>query len=202
MSHYKNNKLQAQENSPKRYEVEDAYTVDLYRSSMNAMGPAAPGSSLAAAVIAERRSSNDRRYGALRAFLYGNFRPRRRKHRRATDGHLFLFDWYEPRVLFLALGVLLLSCADALFTLNLLPLGATEGNLVMATMLDQGMAGFLVSKISLTSISLVVLVALVRRKFYRSFSVEHLLITLFIGYVLLIGYEIYLFKFIFRFNIF
>lgn len=169
---------------------------------MNAMGFVAGDNSLVNELDAERRNRLDRRDGALRAFLYGNFRPRRRQYRRTTDDHLFLVDWYEPRVLYLTLGVLLLSCTDALFTLNLLPLGATEGNLIMASMLDQGMTGFLASKISLTAISLVLLVAVVRRKFYRSLSVEHLLKLCFAGYLVLICYEIYLFKYVFNQGIF
>jgi hypothetical protein len=202
MQHHKNNKQQGHNYNADRYEAEDAYTTDLYRSAMNTMGPVAGDNSLATDVIAERRNRLDRRDGALRAFLYGNFRPRRRQHRRGTDDHLFLIDWYEPRVLYLTLGVLLLSCTDALFTLNLLPLGATEANFVMASILEQGIPGFVASKISLTAISLVLLVAVVRRKFYRSLSVEHLLKFFFVGYFLVICYEIYLFKYVFNVNIF
>ena len=202
MSDHKNNKQQGKNYYAGRYEAEDAYTTDLYRSAMNTMGPVAGDDSLATDVIAERRNRLDRRDGALRAFLYGNFRPRRRQYRRETDDHLFLFDWYEPRVLYLTLGVLLLSCTDALFTLNLLPLGATEANFVMASMLEQGIPGFVASKISLTAISLVLLVSVVRRKFYRSLSVEHLLKFFFVGYALVICYEIYLFIYVFNLKIF
>ena len=50
----------------------------------------------------ERRHEENRRKSALRAFVYGNFRPRRRAHRRAADDHRFLFDWHEPRILYLS----------------------------------------------------------------------------------------------------
>jgi len=188
---------------PVRYEAEDAYTVDLYRSAMNTVGPpVCVDNHQATGGTIERRSRVDRREGTWRAFLYGNFRPRRRSSRRAADDHLFLIDWYEPHLLYLALGVMLLSCMDALFTLNLLPLGATEANWAMASMLEQGMGGFLASKFGLTAVSLVLLVAVVRRKFYRSISVEHVLKFFFTGYLLLICYEIYLFKYVFKFNFF
>lgn len=147
---------------------------------------------------AERRYLTNRRDGAWRAFLYGNFRPRRRSSRRAADEHHFLFDWHEPRILYLTLGVLLLSCTDALFTLNLLKAGASEANAVMASMLDQSVEQFLAVKIGLTSFSLVILVATARRKFFRSFSVEHLLHVFCAGYILLICYEIYMFGFVFE----
>ena len=157
---------------------------------------------LAADLALERRRESDRRGAAWRAFLYGNFRPRRRQSRREADDHLFLFDWYEPRVLFLALGVLLLSCTDALFTLNLLDLGATEANFVMASVMERSVEWFLASKISMTAVSLVCLVAVVRRKFFRSYNVEHLLQFFFVVYLLVICYEFYLFKYVFGVNIF
>lgn len=157
---------------------------------------------VAADMALERRRDADRRGTAWRAFLYGNFRPRRRQSRRETDAHLFLFDWHEPRVLFLALGVLLLSCTDALFTLNLLNLGATEANFVMASVLERSVEWFLASKISLTAVSLVCLVAVARRKFFRCYNVEHLLQLFFVAYLLVICYEFYLFKYVFGLNIF
>jgi len=201
MSDHKNNKQQGHNHYAGRYEAEDAYTTDLYRSAMHTMGPVAGDNSLATDVNDERRNRLDRREGALRAFLYGNFRPRRRQHRRGADDHLFLYDWYEPRVLYLALGVLLLSCTDALFTLNLLNAGAAEANAVMASMLEVGIDRFVTVKITLTGMCLLVLVVTARRMFIRSFSVEHLLQSVFVGYVLLICYEVYLFWYVFGLSI-
>jgi len=150
----------------------------------------------------DRRQETNRRNGVFKAFLYGNFHPRRRASRRSADQHDFLFDWHEPRILYLALGVLLLSCTDALFTLNLLTIGASEANTFMATMLERGVDSFLAVKIGITSISLVVLVAAARRKFFRSFNVEHLMQAFCVAYVLVIIYEIYLFAFVFEVSLF
>ena len=150
---------------------------------------------------ADRRQRRDRRARGWRSFLYGNFRPRRRLVRREVDDHLYLFDWYESRVLYLALGVMLLSCIDALFTLNLLNHGATEANFFMAKALGQGIDWFLAWKISLTGVSLVCLVAVVRRPIFGSYSVEHLLHFLLAAYLLVIAYEIYLFEFVFELGI-
>jgi hypothetical protein len=150
----------------------------------------------------ERRGSADRREETWRAFVYGNFRPRRRVGRRESDEHRFLFDWYEPRLLYLALGVLLLSCMDALFTLNLLNHGAAEANIIMASALGRGMDWFLASKISLTGVSLVFLVALARRKFFGSYNVEHVLQFFFAAYLLVIAYEIYIFEYVFGISLF
>jgi|GEM_PF-314311 len=152
-------------------------------------------------VTAERRQSVNRRTGFWGALLYGNFRPRRRDSRRAVDAHCYLFDWHEPRVLFLALAVFLLSCTDALFTLNLINAGAAEANIVMARMLAVGMTQFVTVKISMTGLSLIVLVIAARRKFIGPFNVEHLLQMFLAGYVLLIGYEIYMFWYVFELSI-
>jgi hypothetical protein len=157
---------------------------------------AAPG------VYVERRHAVNRRGGVFQAFLYGNFHPRRRISQRAADEHHFLFDWHEPRILYLSLGILLLSCIDALFTLNLLNAGATEANPVMASILSQGMDKFVVFKFCITAFSVIILVTTARRKFFRSFSVEHLLRGFFTLYILVICYEVYLFMFVFELNIF
>ena len=153
------------------------------------------------APVGERRVSNNRRQPGVRAFVYGNFKPRRRNHRRETDEHRLAFDWHEPRILYLALSILLLSCTDALFTLNLLNAGASEANAVMASMLERGIDVFVVSKIVITSLSVVILVATARRKIFRRFSVEDLLKLFCAGYILLIYYEIYLFKYVFDLDI-
>jgi hypothetical protein len=97
---------------------------------------------------------------------------------------------------------LLLSCTDALFTLNLLNAGATEANAVMASVLEQGVDRFVAVKIGITAISVIILVTAARRKFFRSFKVEHLLRVFCAGYILVIGYEIYLFRFVFELSIF
>ena len=149
----------------------------------------------------ERRLVASRRGGIWWAFLYGNFRPRRRTSRRAADQHHVLFDWHEPRVLFLALGVLLLSCTDALFTLNLLKVGASEANAIMASMLERGVESFVAAKIIITSFSLVILAAAARRKFLGSFSGEHLLQVFCAVYFLVICYELYLCIYVFELNL-
>lgn len=163
--------------------------------------PLADNSEEASLVTADRRRSVNRRTGFWGALLYGNFRPRRRSSRREVDAHWYLFDWHEPRVLYLALAVFLLSCTDALFTLNLINAGAAEANAVMARMLEVGMNQFVSVKIGMTGFSLIVLVIAARRNFIGPFNVEHLLQAFLAGYVLLIGYEVYMFWYVFELSI-
>ena len=151
--------------------------------------------------LTDRRQIPDRRESSWHAFLYGNFRPRRRQGRRETDKHLFLFDWYEPRVLYLVLSVLLLSCADALITLNLLNHGATEANYLMALALEYGIDRFVISKLVLTGTSLIFLVIVVRHKFLGTYSVERLLHFFCATYLMVIGYHVYLVEIVFDLNI-
>jgi len=130
---------------------------------------------------AERREAADRRRHSAWSFLYGGVRPRR----------IFL-DWHEPRVLYLALAILLMSCADALFTLNLLAVGGEELNVVMRLLLERGTHWFLWSKIGLTAVSVVVLVAAARRRVLGRIPVLWLIKLCFAGYLLLIGWELHL----------
>ena len=188
----------AQNSRSNRREAVDPKTIDPDRSVKLMPEQSTSNNGEAPGLPAERRHAINRLDAAWRAFLYGNFRPRRRFSRRTADEHHFWFDWHEPRILYLALGVLLLSCTDALFTLNLLKAGANEGNAAMALMLDESVNKFLAVKIGTTAFSLVILVAAARRKFFRSFSVEHLLQVFCAGYVLLICYEIYLGIYVFE----
>jgi len=146
----------------------------------------------------DRRQGNERRGGFWRAFIYGNFRPRRRLSRRQANQHEVWFDWHEPRVLYLGLAVLLLSCTDALFTLNLLTAGASEGNPLMEAMLGRSIDRFLAVKISLTAVAVVILVAAARWKLFGLFRVVRVLEVICVGYMAVIGYELYLFQHVFE----
>jgi len=146
-------------------------------------------------LLADRRERLDRRREkSIHAFVYGNFRPRRRNSRRTADDHHFLFDWHEPHLLYVALAIVLLSCTDALFTLNLLNIGAIEVNLFMNDMIKIGIEQFLWVKISTTIASVLTLVFVAQRRFMGWFRVIRLLHLICVGYVILIIYEIYLFS--------
>jgi hypothetical protein len=191
----------AQNSRSSRFEAVDPDMIDPGQSEDLVLEQSTSNNGPTNGLPAERRQAINRRDGAWRAFLYGNFRPRRRVSRRTADEHHYLFDWHEPRILYLALGILLLSCTDALFTLNLLKAGANEGNAVMALILEESVDRFLAVKIGITALSLVILVVAARRKLFRSFSVEHLLQVFCAGYVLLIGYELYLARYVFELSI-
>lgn len=140
----------------------------------------------------ERRRGPDRRRHSAWSFLYGGFRPRRRRGRRDGDDQLVFLDWHEPGLLFLALAILLMSCADAFFTLTLLAAGAEELNAVMRFLLGKGPRWFLWTKIGLTASSIIVLVAASRRRILGRIRVLWLIQICCAGYVLLMGWELFL----------
>ncbi len=139
-----------------------------------------------------RRGASDRRRYTVGSFIYGGFRPRRRDCRRADDHQRVFLDWHEPRVLWLVLAILLMSCTDALLTLNILATGGTELNGLMDWLIRTDVAVFIAVKIGITSMGLITLAVLVKRRILGQFSVMRLLEGLCCGYALLVVWEIYL----------
>lgn len=181
-----------------RLEAGPADAIDPDRSASLVLGQLTGKKGPAPGILEDRRLGEDRRDGFWRAFMYGNFRPRRRLSRRDVDQHEFWFDWHEPRVLYLGLTVLLLSCVDAVLTLNLLKAGASEANLIMESMLTSSIDRFLAVKITLTAIPVIVLVAAARRKLFGLFRVVRVLQLFCVAYMAVIFYEIYLFRNVFE----
>ncbi len=142
--------------------------------------------------IRERRL-NERRNHSAWSFTYGSFRPRRRLGRRSGDHDRVFLDWHEPRVLYLVLAIVLMCCADALFTLNLLAIGANELNVLMNVLINHDVERFLAVKIGVTGASAVLLAVAARRKFLGVIPVLRVLQLFCAGYVLLIIWELWLF---------
>jgi len=138
----------------------------------------------------ERRVGKERRSWSLSTFISGSVKTRRRNGRRLSDQHRGCVDWYEPRLLYMVLGILLLSFADAVLTLNLLKIGAVEVNSFMAYLIEKDIQLFAWTKMALTGFCLVVLAAHANFRWLRMFRVERTLHLILPAYVLLIAYEI------------
>lgn len=163
-------------------------------NSTDSAGPASTAASdeaRAARPVAERRQ-RERRRTSLHSFLYGSVNPRRRRGRRAEDHEQVFLDWHEPAVLYLVLGILLMSCADALLTLNLLHLGAREVNRLMDLLIVRDVGAFLAVKIGVTAVAVVVLGIAARRRLLGRLPVMHILKLLAAGYAALLGWELWL----------
>jgi len=147
------------------------------------------------ALGSDRRNSTDRRHRAFWSVLYGNFSPRRRRPaRRQNDARFHPIDWYSAHLLAVAVGILLLSAADAFLTSILLLHGADEVNPIMAVLVYRSVAVFAASKMAMTGISIVGLVFLSRYRFMRMLRVGLVLYAVLVVYAWLIGYEIWMLK--------
>jgi Domain of unknown function (DUF5658) len=142
--------------------------------------------------LRDRRSGPDRRIRFLRSLVYGGLQPRRRSPRRATDGHRPLIDWHGPGLFFSVIAILVLCTVDALLTLVLIGRGAVEVNPLMRPFVPSDPHAFAVVKLTATGLSLLVLVAIARFRVFRVLRVATLVHAALIGYVALVGYEVWL----------
>lgn len=140
----------------------------------------------------ERRSNAERRRPSLFSYWIGGLRPRRRDWRRRDDRIYPVIDWHQPRMLVPALLIVFLCVADAFLTVTLIHHGAIEANPFMAALLEQGIRGFAGTKLLLTAIGTLVLVACSRMRLFRLLPGEVLLYLVAAGYVALIVYELHL----------
>lgn len=140
----------------------------------------------------DRRGSERRSHSAW-SFAYGSFRPRRRVGRRDGDHDRIFLDWHEPRVLYLSLAIVLMSCVDALFTLNLLAIGAQEMNVLMDALITHDVERFVALKIGITGACVVLLGVAARRQFLGMIPVIRVLQFFCAGYAALIVWELWLF---------
>ncbi len=144
----------------------------------------------ASEVIADRRRYPSRRAFSWSTALFGFLRSHRRTLRRAEDADSLFTDWHHPWLFFLAVGIMVLSCADAFMTLRLLEHGMVEANPIMAAMLDQGIGRFSASKFALTGLCVLTLVFLARTTFMNLMRTGLLLTFFFSIYCCLVCYQI------------
>ena len=135
------------------------------------------------------RTDSERRDLSWRTPIFGYLRSRRRTTRRVNEDIPIFTDYHHPWLFFLATGIMVLSCFDAFFTLQLLDRGAIEVNPVMAAVINQGTMTFAVTKMLLTSIGVLALVFLARATFMRRFRTGLILTFLFSGYAIVVCYE-------------
>lgn len=140
--------------------------------------------------IAEKRDLDDRRAFSWRTVFFGFMRSRRHNARRDDDGDVIFMDWHHPWLFFLAVSIMLLSCADAFLTLLLIDRGMIETNPVMAAVLGHGATTFTASKVLMTGTSIFILVFLAKFHFMNRFRTGLFLTAFFAIYSCLVCYEI------------
>ena len=135
------------------------------------------------------RMDSDRRDFSWRTVIFGFLRSRRREKRRWTEDEPLFTDWHHPWLFFLGTGIMLLSCFDAFFTLQLLDRGAVEINPVMAAVIGKSTLTFAVTKMLLTSFGILALVFLARSMFMKRIRTGLFLTIFFSCYAVLVCYE-------------
>ena len=139
---------------------------------------------------ANRRDRHERRKTGFKSMIYAFFYSRRRELRRDGEDVVYYTDWYGVPLFILAVGIALLCVADAFFTLELITRGGSELNPFMAYLLDRGMYIFVGVKMALTIGAVMLLILHQRFAFILKVRAVHILLATFVGYMLLIAYEL------------
>ncbi|MEM1114224.1 MAG: DUF5658 family protein [Pseudomonadota bacterium] len=132
----------------------------------------------------------DRRTFSWRTVFYGYLRSRRVGTGSGYAADEMFGDWHHPWLFFLATGIMLLSCADAVLTLQLIELGMFEANPVMAAVMEHSTAVFVSLKLLLTGLAILVLVYFARVVFFNVLRTGLFLTLFFCLYCCLICYEL------------
>ena len=134
-----------------------------------------------------------RRDPSFKGFVIGCIRCQRREQRRADCNSHYQTDWYDAKLFLMALALLFLSITDAAMTMTLLNNGAVEVNPFMNFLLKQSTHTFVYTKIILTSVCILVLVAHYHSKLFNTFRVDILLTFALTVYSMLVAYEMFLY---------
>ena len=141
-------------------------------------------------VDSDKREEDSRREFSWRTVFYGFIRSRRRANRRTADDDIVFLDWHHPWLFFLATGTMLLSCADAFLTLQLMNVGMVEANPFMQAVMAQSTLLFTSTKLAMTAFGILVLVFLAKSRFLNRFRTGLLLTIFFSCYACLVCYEL------------
>lgn len=143
-------------------------------------------------VSEERRARHDRRQHNLNTLLYCGWQQRGRRRTARRLGDNYYLDWYDSRLVLASIGILLLSCLDALLTLTLISKGAYEANLIMAHLLNISERVFVISKVVMTSASVLFLLMHAHFRILRVTTGKQVLHIILSVYGVLIVYELLL----------
>jgi hypothetical protein len=124
--------------------------------------------------------------------MVGSFKKRRLGPRRESDRGLASVDVHHPRWLAVGLLILLMSVADAVLTLTLMHVGATEANPLMDPLVQGSGYSFAAWKFGLTSLGIVLLTIMARLSAFGRLPVSTILYVVLGLYLTLVGYELWL----------
>ena len=140
--------------------------------------------------ISNQRAEDERRDFGWRTVFFGFVRSRRHVHRRVVDDDVIFLDRHHPWLFFLATGTMLLSCADAFLTLQLIDRGMIEVNPVMNAVMSHSTMLFTSTKLAMTAFGILVLVFLAKSRFLNRIRTGAFLTVFFSFYACLVCYEL------------
>ncbi len=140
--------------------------------------------------VNRRMAESDRRVYSLTTFKHQVFSPRRNAGRRSEDRKFPVLDRFETGLFTLAMCLLCLSILDSMFTLTLIAHGGSEVNPFMNAMLQINLWAFMATKMFLTAVPAVLLVATANLKVFGIVRPRSVLATAVGLYAGLIVYEL------------
>ena len=143
----------------------------------------------------DRRAPADRRLTAhLQSDWKFAYRGKRRASRRGEESPAFV-DLYEPSLMLVALGILVLSIMDAAFTLTLIQSGiAHEANPIMRWLIEHDVQMFVNLKIVITGAGILFLLVCSHAPVFSRYRGRAALNLVLLLYLLVIGYELILLR--------
>ena len=140
-----------------------------------------------------RQQPYRRRHSSWWSIAYGICCGRRQGTRRQDASRMQYVDLYGLPLFISSLGIFILCCFDALFTLELLKAGAKEANPLMDLLIRGDMELFLNVKFVFTAVALAFLV-LHKNFTLLKLSTEVIIHACFAAYMCLVGYELFLLR--------
>ena len=140
------------------------------------------------------RERKDRRKHGLKSLVYSLFMQRRKGMRRTEDHAISHYvDIYDQVTVWTAVAIIILSSADSLLTLLLIQQGrAFEANPVMEALIQSDTSLFVAAKAVLTIMCLVFVAHKNFWLFNNRLKTRSILFITFVGYSVLINYELIL----------
>ena len=151
-----------------------------------------PATEVDATAIAERREIRCRRHHSWRTLTYCGFQSHGRRRNARRNEYNYYLDWYDTRLVFTGIAVLVMSSLDALFTLMLLDRGAYEANYFMARLMETSDELFIVVKMAVTAFATLFLLMHSHFQIFGVISGERLLQAVMTMYGLLMCYQLIL----------
>ncbi len=144
----------------------------------------------------ERRNETERRTVTAESHRYNLLGGQRKIGRRKNEQYNMFVDVHNSRHMFVIIGIMMLSVLDAILTLKILSAGGVEVNILLDWAVQNNIELFTYVKLALTGLGIVLLARYIHFRLFNLVSVSSLLQAAFVGYLVLISYQLSLLQLI------